>query len=102
MRRSRRSVALLAATILALFAAPAARAQQTIGTPGVSGDQLIFFYDATTGRTPFLVVSNFAAVGVTVEVAWYSQDASQRLATQFQQIPAAGNVVFDPSQVTGV
>jgi hypothetical protein len=80
----------------------AARAQSTIAAPGTSGDQLLFFYDATAGRTLFLVVSNFSPAELTLEIAWYSQDVGRRLATQRQTLPAGGNVILDPSQVDGV
>jgi hypothetical protein len=70
-----------------------ARAQSLIATPGASGDQLLFFYDATAGRTPFLVVSNLAPAEVTLEIAWYAQNLSQRLATQTQTLTIGGNVI---------
>ncbi|MBM4246126.1 MAG: hypothetical protein FJ148_20400 [Deltaproteobacteria bacterium] len=79
-----------------------AHAQATIATPGTSGDQLLFFYDATAGRTPFLVVSNLSPSALTLEIAWYPQDVGRRLATQRQTLAAGGNVVLDPSQVQGV
>ncbi len=79
-----------------------ARAQSLIATPGTSGDQLLFFYDATAGHAPFLVVANLSPAALTLEVAWYSQSLSQRLATQFQTLPSGGNVILDPSQVQGV
>lgn len=79
-----------------------ARAQSLIATPGTSGDQLLFFYDATAGRTPFLVVSNLSPTELTLEIAWYAQDLSRRLATQRQTVSSGGNVVLDPSQVEGV
>lgn len=79
-----------------------ASAQSLIATPGTSGDQLLFFYDATAGRTPFLVVSNLAPSALTLEIAWYAQSLNQRLATQMQTLPIGGNVILDPSQVQGV
>jgi hypothetical protein len=87
-----------------LFAASArpARAQVEIATPITSGDQLIFFYDATEGHVPFLVVSNISQLDETVDVAWYSQDLSQRIATQTLPIKFQGNVVLDGSTVVGV
>lgn len=102
MRRTRRSLILLAAAVFALLAPAPAPAQQLLGTPGTSGDQLIFFYDATASRTPFLVVSNLAPGALTLEIAWYSQDLSRRLATQFEVIESAGNRIFDPSALPAV
>lgn len=92
---------LLAAAILCLWSAPA-WSQSRIATPGTSGDQLLFVYDATEGRVPFLVVSNLASEALTVEVAWYAQGAGTRLATQILTVLGGGNSIFDPSQVVGV
>lgn len=73
-----------------------------IPTPDTSGDQLLFVYDATESRVPFLVVSNLAAESVLVEVAWYAQALDRQIATQFRSLPAGGNAIFDPSGVEGV
>jgi hypothetical protein len=78
------------------------RAQSRVATPGTTGDQLLFFYDATAGRSPFLVVSNLSPAALTLEVAWYPQDLGRRLATQRQTLAIGGNVILDPSQVEGV
>jgi hypothetical protein len=86
----------------ACFAPDHARSQSVIAAPGTSGDQLLFFYDATAGRTPFLVVSNLSPSELTLEIAWYAQDLSQRVATQRQTLSSGGNVVLDPSQIQGV
>ncbi len=91
----------LATAFLCLWCVPAL-SQSIIATPGTSGDQLLFVYDATQGRAPFLVVSNLASEPVTVEVAWYPQDVSSPLATQIVTLPGGGNSIFDPSQVEGV
>ncbi len=48
------------------------------------------------------MVSNFSPTALTVEIAWYPQDLTQRLATQFQALPSGGNVVLDTSQVQNV
>lgn len=79
-----------------------AQAQTTIAAPGTTGDQLLFFYDATAGRTAFLVVSNLSPETATLEIAWYAQDLSRRVATQRQTLAGGANVVLDPSQVAGV
>lgn len=79
-----------------------AGAQPLIATPGTSGDQLLFFYDATSGHAPFLVVSNFSEEDLTIAIAWYSQDLSQRLLSDIRTLEAGRNVILDPSQVTGV
>jgi hypothetical protein len=88
--------------VIACFDVGHARAQQVIAAPGTSGDQLLFFYDATPGRTLFLVVSNLSPAEVTLEIAWYAQDLGRRVATQRQTLAVGANVVLDPSQVEGV
>jgi len=102
MTEFRAAVVALLLLVEAFCGPDRARAQSLIATPGTSGDQLLFFYDATAGRTPFLVVSNLAPAEVTLEIAWYSQNLSQRLATQTQTLAIGGNVILDPSQVQGV
>ncbi len=102
MTHFRAAVATMCLLVLACFDAGHARAQATIATPGTSGDQLLFFYDATAGRTPFLVVSNLSPSALTLDVAWYPQDVGRRLATQRLTVAVGGNVVLDPSQVEGV
>ena len=54
----------------AFVQADRARAQSLVATPGTSGDQLLFFYDATAGHPPYLVVSNLSPDALTLEVAW--------------------------------
>ena len=102
MSQFRAAVAALLVLFGTCLGAGLARAQSVIATPGTSGDQLLFFYDATAGRTPFLVVSNLSPATLTLDIAWYSQDLGRRLATQRQTLAAGGNVVLDPSQVEGV
>lgn len=102
MHRLRATIAAMLALIGTCLAANPARAQSLIAAPGTSGDQLLFFYDATAGRTPFLVVSNLSPSTLTLEIAWYAQDLGRRLATQRQTLAVGGNVVLDPSQVQGV
>lgn len=102
MIQFRAAVATLVLLAGAGLGAGDARAQQVIASPGTSGDQLLFFYDATAGRSPFLVVSNLSPAALTLEVAWYPQDLGRRLATQRQTLAVGGNVILDPSQVEGV
>lgn len=97
-----KAAVLAALLMMSTVVADRADAQRLIATPGTSGDQLLFFYDATAGRVPFLVVSSFSNTAVTLEIAWYSQDLTQRLATQFQVLVPGANVILDPSQVQGV
>jgi hypothetical protein len=97
-----RFVAIALSFVLAAASARPARAQVEITTPITSGDQLIFFYDATAGHVPFLVVSNISPSDVTLDVGWYSQDLTQRIATQTLPVPVGGNVVLDGSMVVGV
>lgn len=98
-----RTIAAAAALLVAgHLAGGEARAQLLIAEPGTSGDQLMFFYDATPGRTAFLVVSNTSPDTLTLQIDWYSQDLSQRLASGFQVLTAGANVVLDPGQVQNV
>ena len=102
MHRLRATIAALLVLVGTCLADGQARAQSLFAAPGTSGDQLLFFYDATAGRTPFLVVSNLSPSALTLEVAWYPQDLGRRLVTQRQTLAAGGNVILDPSQVQGV
>ena len=88
--------------IAANLAAGEAAAQSLVAEPGTSGDQLLFFYDATAGRVPFLVVANVSPAPLTLEIAWYAQDLGQRLVTQLQTLAIGANVVLDASQVEGL
>jgi hypothetical protein len=96
----------LAATLAAVAAvavvggpmAHEAHAQTTIAVPGTSGDQLIFFYDARTGRVPFLSVANPGGTPVVIEVAFYPQDLQSRLGEAVFTLAGGGNVVIDPTQ----
>jgi len=95
----------LAATlVLALLVAAPVQAQTIIDTPGTSGDQLVFFYDARAGRVPFIAVGSFADVPVVVETAIYNRVGSggtgglALLATEVATIPARGALpTIDPS-----
>lgn len=102
MHRLHATIAALLVLMGICLAGVDARAQSKIAAPGTSGDQLLFFYDATSGRTPFLVVSNLSPSPLTLDIAWYPQDLGRRLATQRQTLAAGANVVLDPSQVQGV
>lgn len=98
---SRRRGIAAARTALALLGmlaiASDAAAQATIGTPAASGDQLLFFFDARTGRVPFLTVSNPSDAAVEIEVAFYPSSLASRLGTAAFTLPPAGNVVIDPT-----
>jgi len=72
-----------------------------IVTPEVRGDQLIFFYDARTNRTPFLSVTNPANSPVTVEVVFYPSSLAARLGQEVITLPAAGNAIIDPTTAAG-
>lgn len=92
-----RALSIAAAVLLLPSAAPAARAQTTVLTPGASGDQLIFLYDATGNRTPFIAVSNFAPAPVIVETAFYGGASLGFITREVATIPARGNLpVIDP------
>jgi len=94
--RGGRVVAAALAT-LALLAAGRAGAQSTVTVPGVSGDQLIYFYDARTNRVPFLTVANPAATPVVIEVAFYPATLGNRLGEAVFTLPGGGNLVIDPT-----
>jgi len=74
-----------------------AAAQATITVPGVSGDQLIYFYDARTDRVPFLTVANPSATPVVIEVAFYPANLASRLGEAVFTLAGGGNVVIDPT-----
>ena len=90
--------------LLALLAAPPLHAQTIIETPGTSGDQLIFFYDAREGRVPFIAVGSFADTAVVVETAIYNRVGSAGtgglafLTSEVATIPARGALpTIDPT-----
>jgi hypothetical protein len=91
---------MLAAACLTLVTATLARAQTTVGTPDVSGDQLIFFYDARAGRVPFLSVSNSSDSPIDVEVAYYDTSLSARLGAEVVPVAGGGNLVIDPTSTS--
>ncbi len=95
-RRVAQSVAVCAAIFACAVAAPT-WAQTTIGTPATSGDQLLFFYDARTDRVPFLTVSNPSNAAVEIEVTFFPTSLAAALGSQSYALPAAGNVVIDPT-----
>lgn len=82
---------------LLLVAPQVASAQATIGTPNVSGDQLLFPYDARAGRVTFLNLSNPSSNTIFLNVALYSQDLMQQLAGGTMSLGPAANAVIDPS-----
>lgn len=102
MARFQTTMAALLVLAATHLAGGEARAQSLIAAPGTSGDQLLFFYDATPGHTLFLVVANVSPSELTLEVDWYAQDLTSRRAIQFQQLAAGANVILDASQVQGV
>jgi plastocyanin len=84
-----------------LLAPRPALAQETVRTPDVTGDQLLFFYDNRTDRTSFFSFSNPSDTQLIVEVAFYPQDLSHRLGQDVLTIGPAGNVVVDPTTAAG-
>ena len=95
--RGRRVLGAAMAALALLASAGHARAQATITVPGVSGDQLIYFYDARTNRVPFLTVANPAATPVVIEVAFYPANLASRLGEAVFTLPGGGNLVIDPT-----
>lgn len=94
---TRRALAAVVTAAALLAAAGQARAQATLTVPGVSGDQLIYFYDARTNRVPFLTVANPAATPVVIEVAFYPATLASRLGEAVFTLPGGGNLVIDPT-----
>jgi len=96
-RTTRRALGTVVAAAALLASAGHARAQATLTVPGVSGDQLIYFYDARTNRVPFLTVANPAATPVVIEVAFYPATLASRLGEAVFTLPGGGNLVIDPT-----
>src|SRR5262249_13638047 len=90
-------VVVVAAVGLGLGVARDGRAQSTVSTPDPIGDQLIFFFDARSGRVPFLNVSNPASTSVVVEVAFYGNGLAARLGATTLTLPGFGSKVIDPT-----
>lgn len=91
---------LLALGLLIAASAVGAGAQ-TIGVPDVSGDQLLYVYDARASRVPFLTVANPSDETVFIDVAFYSQDLSSRLGGGVIELVSAANRVIDPTSDFG-
>ena len=94
------------ASILAGFAllgafAASARAQATLGTPGVSGDQLIFVYDARPDRITFLSVANVSDETINLNVTMYGEGLTRQLVGQTITLTSAANAVIDPTSFGG-
>ena len=64
----------------------------------MSGDQLIFLYDARADRIPFLGVANTTDERIFVEVAFYDVALSGRVADAVVEILPAADVIIDPSR----
>lgn len=102
-KATRRSPAWLAVTAIALTALGASTTAnaQTLGEPDVSGDQLIFLYDARTDRVPFLSVANPSDDTIFLDVAFYGADLASRVASQVVELGGAANTVIDPTSFAG-
>lgn len=98
-RRSWKAPLFVFLTLAALGGA--ADAQPTLGTPSVSGDQLIFLYDARTDRTTFLSVANVSDETVSLDVAFYAGDLTSEVAGATVTLGAAANTVIDPTSFGG-
>lgn len=98
-----RSARLWTAALVALVALSAVgtAGAQTVGVPGVSGDQLIYLYDARADRVTFLNVANPSSDWIFLDVALYSQDLTQELAGQTISVGPASNTVIDPTSFAG-
>ncbi len=93
----------IAAALVALITlgASSAATAQTLGSPDVSGDQLIFLYDARSNRVPFLSIANPSNDTVFLDVAFYGADLSGRIASQVVTVEGAANTVIDPTSFAG-
>ncbi|MBM4267484.1 MAG: hypothetical protein FJ144_12870 [Deltaproteobacteria bacterium] len=79
---------------------PATAGAQAIGEPDVTGDQLIFIYDARQNRNAFLSVANPSNGTIFVDVAFY--DATVALLTrQTIELSSAANLVIDATSFGG-
>ncbi len=101
-KATRRSPAWLATAMVALTAlgASAIAGAQTLGEPDVSGDQLIFIYDARSGRVSFLNVANPSDDTVVLDVRLYNEDFSSVVSSVIT-LEAAENTVIDPTSFAG-
>jgi hypothetical protein len=84
-------------TGLACALAAGEMSARALDVPEPSGDQLIFYYDATEGHASFIGVTNPAGAEVMLEVAVYPGDLGTPIATQVVRIAAGEDQVFDPS-----
>ena len=100
---ARRSPAWLATTMVALtaFGFVGTASAQTLGQPDVTGDQLIFLYDARQGRVPFLNVSNPSDADVIIQVLLYNADLSAVVEGSTLTLGGATNLVIDPTSFGG-
>lgn len=107
MKSSRRSerfctgVAIVLVSLAALSASSIATAQTTRAVPSVSGDQLVYFYDARTDRTPFLGVSNPSNTTIFVDVAFFDVGLTMKLASSVIELGPAANTIIDPTSFAG-
>lgn len=92
---------LLALVGAVLLGSPGGPSAQTIGVPDVSGDQLLFVYDARTSRVPFLTVANPSDDTVFIDVAFYSQSLDARLGGGVIELGSAANRIIDPTSDFG-
>jgi hypothetical protein len=92
---------LLVLGVAVLLGSPCVSSAQTIGVPDVSGDQLLFVYDARTSRVPFLTVANPSDDTVFIDVAFYSQTLGERLGGGVIELGSAANRVIDPTSDFG-
>ena len=91
----------LVAMILVCGLAVSGARGQTIGVPGISGDQLLFLYDARPDRVTYLSVANPADEAIALDVALYSVDLQSVLARQTIVLDSAANQLVDPTIFAG-
>ena len=90
----------LAGILLGLFVMASASLASTGAE--ISGDQLLYFYDARSSRVAFFGVSNPSPdTPVTIEIAFYPESLSERLGQTTRTLPPLGHVIIDPTQDAG-
>jgi plastocyanin len=103
--RGARELAVTLGAAFLLAAGPGAArsvlAQETIRTPDVQGDQLIFFIDNRADRASFLSLSNPSDTQLMVEIAFYPESLAQRLGQEVVTLGPAANLVVDPTAAAG-
>lgn len=111
-RKNQLSVVLAVAVALGVYLDPGVASAGALGSgmqdtsatrpvPGVSGDQLLFLYDARSSRVSFLSLANPASEPLYLRVTFYDDSLDEELAAETIWLPSAGNTVIDPTSFAG-